>query len=93
MSFLTQLSQIIKDRFENRSDQSYTSQLFESGVDRICRKVGEESAEVIIAAKNNDLNEIKNESADLLFHLLVLLQHHELSIDDIISTLEERHRP
>ena len=91
MSFLSKLSHIIQDRFQNRSGQSYTSQLFEGGLDRILRKIGEESGEVIIAAKNQDKTELKNESADLLFHLLVLLQHEGLSIDDVVSVLEDRH--
>ena len=91
MSFLSKLTTIIQDRFQDRSSKSYTSQLFEGGLDRILPKIGEESGEVIIAAKNQDKNELKNESADLLFHLLVLLQHEGLSIDDVVSVLEDRH--
>ena len=91
MTFLTQLSDILKQRNKERPEGSYTSTLFEGGLDRILRKVGEETGEVIIAAKNKDNNELKNEVADLLFHLLVLLENEDMSIEDILQVLEERH--
>ncbi len=90
--FLIQLQSIIKDRAKNPSNESYTSQLIESGIDRVLRKVGEESAELIIASKNHDSLEIKNEAADLVYHLLVLLEMEGLSFSDVVATLEQRHR-
>ncbi len=92
IEFLNQLEAIIKDRKDNPSETSYTSQLFEGGLDRILKKIGEEAGEVIIAAKNNDTNELTNESADLLFHLLIVLQQQGLSLSDVVAQLESRHK-
>ncbi len=91
--FLNQLDDLLKDREKNRPDDHYTTTLFNGGIDRILRKVGEESGEVIIAAKNNDKHELTNESADLLFHLMVLLTQQGLTIQDVISELQRRHDP
>ena len=92
IEFLNQLEAIIKDRKDNPSDSSYTSKLIEGGLDRILKKIGEEAGEVIIAAKNNDNNELTNESADLLFHLLIVLQQQGLSLSDVAAQLESRHK-
>lgn len=89
--FIKHLETIIKDRKDNPQDSSYTSKLFQGGIDRIAKKIGEEAGEVIIAAKNQDKTELANESADLLFHLLILLQAEGLTLDDVISVLNTRH--
>ena len=89
--FLEELTNIIKTRHESPSSGSYTSSLFQEGLDRILRKVGEEAGEVVIAAKNDDLGELSNEAADLLFHLMVLLEQRGLSLPDIEQTLRDRH--
>lgn len=89
--FIKHLETIIKDRKDNPQDSSYTSKLFQGGIDRIAKKIGEEAGEVIIAAKNQDKTELANESADLLFHLLILLQAEGLTLDDVISVLKTRH--
>ncbi|RSK56626.1 bifunctional phosphoribosyl-AMP cyclohydrolase/phosphoribosyl-ATP diphosphatase HisIE [Bacillus canaveralius] len=88
---LTKLEQVIKEREQQRPEGAYTTYLFEKGVDKILKKVGEEAAEVIIAAKNRDSEELKWEAADLIFHLFVLLREQELSFSEILSVLEERH--
>ena len=90
-NFINKLEDIIKDRKQNPSDASYTSKLISSGLDRVLKKIGEEAGEVIIAAKNHDKNELSNEAADLLFHLLIVLQEEGLSFKDVISVLEQRH--
>tara|TARA_A100001011_G_C14173135_1_gene783439 strand:+ start:627 stop:911 length:285 start_codon:yes stop_codon:yes gene_type:complete len=90
--FLEELDKIIASRKQNPSDKSYTSQLFEQGIDRILRKVGEESGELLIAGKNNDPKELCNEASDLLYHLLVLLHHQGLSLSDIDTVLRSRHQ-
>ncbi|WP_409251953.1 bifunctional phosphoribosyl-AMP cyclohydrolase/phosphoribosyl-ATP diphosphatase HisIE [Bacillus sp. SCS-153A] len=90
-SILTQLEKVISDRFDQRPEGAYTTYLFEEGVDKILKKVGEEAAEVIIAAKNRDKEELKWESADLLYHLLVLLKEQDVPLSDIFQTLKERH--
>ncbi|MBI3502127.1 MAG: bifunctional phosphoribosyl-AMP cyclohydrolase/phosphoribosyl-ATP diphosphatase HisIE [Bacteroidetes bacterium] len=91
-NFLSKLQQIIKDRKNNPSEKSYTSSLFKEGINKIAQKVGEEATEVIIEAKDNDSEKFKNESADLLFHLLVLLEAKNILLDEVIEVLERRHK-
>ncbi|TYR76116.1 bifunctional phosphoribosyl-AMP cyclohydrolase/phosphoribosyl-ATP diphosphatase HisIE [Rossellomorea vietnamensis] len=90
-SILTTLEKLISERFDERPEGAYTTYLFEEGVDKILKKVGEEASEVIIAAKNRDKEELKWESADLLYHLLVLLKEQDLPLNEVLQTLEERH--
>lgn len=84
--------EIIRNRKLNPSDQSYTSQLFKRGINKIAQKVGEEAVEVVIEAKDNNEDLFKNETADLLFHLLVLLEEKNVDLDDVIDVLSSRHR-
>lgn len=90
---LFKLEQVIKDREQNRPEGAYTTYLFEKGLDKILKKIGEESAEVIIAAKNRDKEELKWEAADLIYHLLVLLREQDLPLNEILKVLEKRHEP
>lgn len=90
-AILTKLEQIINARFTERPDGAYTTYLFNEGVDKILKKVGEEAAEVIIAAKNRSQAELKWEAADLIYHLLVLLREQEVNLAHILQVLEERH--
>jgi|SRR5690625_1161012 len=85
------LVETIEDRRNNPVDGSYTTYLFNEGIDKVLKKVGEEASEVIIGAKNNDKEEIKWEVADLVYHTLVLMNMTGVSIDDIKQTLYERH--
>ena len=89
---LKNLAGLIKTREEEMPESAYTTYLFEQGVDKICKKVGEEAAEVIIAAKNRDKQELSMETADLLYHVLVLLQEQKVDFDQVLSVLEERHQ-
>jgi phosphoribosyl-AMP cyclohydrolase / phosphoribosyl-ATP pyrophosphohydrolase len=91
-NFLLQLEDIITERKNNSSQQSYTSSLFESGINKIAQKVGEEAIELVIEAKDNNALLFKNEAADLLFHYLVLLQAKGFKLDDVIEVLKERHK-
>lgn len=88
---ITSLIDIIAEREQTMPEGAYTTYLFEKGVDKICKKVGEESSEVIIASKNNDAEELKWEAADLLYHLLVLLQNQKVSFYDLLQVLQKRH--
>ncbi|MDT0162227.1 bifunctional phosphoribosyl-AMP cyclohydrolase/phosphoribosyl-ATP diphosphatase HisIE [Bacillus sp. AG4(2022)] len=90
-SILAELERVIEQREIERPEGAYTTYLFEKGVDKILKKVGEESAEVIIAAKNRDQEELKWESADLLYHLLVLLREQKLPFEEVLGVLKERH--
>jgi phosphoribosyl-ATP pyrophosphohydrolase/phosphoribosyl-AMP cyclohydrolase len=90
-NFLLQLETIITNRKNNPSEKSYTSSLFEKGINKIAQKVGEEAVELVIEAKDNDDNLFKNEAADLLFHYLILLQAKGFALNDIVDVLKERH--
>lgn len=89
---LTQLAAILKQRKTASPDSSYVAKLYAGGVDRIGKKIGEEATEVVIAAKNESREELVWESADLLFHLLVLLQHADVPLDEVGSELLRRAR-
>ncbi|WP_096156654.1 MULTISPECIES: bifunctional phosphoribosyl-AMP cyclohydrolase/phosphoribosyl-ATP diphosphatase HisIE [Bacillus] len=89
---LSLLETVIVQRQKEMPEGSYTTYLFEKGVDKILKKVGEEAAEVIIAAKNNDKQELKWETADLLFHLLVLLKQQNVPLKEVLEVLQERHK-
>lgn len=80
----------IKERRANPIEGSYTSYLFREGVDKVLKKIGEESTEVVIGAKNRDKNELTNELADLTYHSLVLMELLDVSIDDVKAILRER---
>ncbi|MEC3883232.1 bifunctional phosphoribosyl-AMP cyclohydrolase/phosphoribosyl-ATP diphosphatase HisIE [Halobacillus sp. HZG1] len=88
---LDELQTVLADRKATLPEGSYTSTLFQEGVDRIAKKIGEEAGEVIIAAKNDDPEEIALESADLLFHLLLILTDRQVPLDDVLAVLEKRH--
>ena len=81
---------VIIDRKKNPEEGSYTNYLFEKGEDKILKKVGEEAAEVVIAGKNRDKNEIKYETADLLYHLSVMLVDNDMTWEDIFEEMENR---
>ncbi|GKU77737.1 bifunctional phosphoribosyl-AMP cyclohydrolase/phosphoribosyl-ATP diphosphatase HisIE [Paenibacillus sp. L3-i20] len=88
---ISSLESIIAERYAERPEGAYTTYLFDKGVDKILKKVGEESAEVIIAAKNKDNIELRSEASDLLFHLMVLLRERGLPFDDVLAELTSRH--
>ncbi len=90
MDIIEELYKVVLERKQNKQEGSYTCYLFEKGIDKILKKVGEESAETIIAAKNNDNNELKNEICDLLYHILVLMAEQNLSWNEVKEILEER---
>ncbi len=88
---LGELERVIAERFIERPEGAYTTYLFEKGIDKILKKVGEESAESIIAAKNGDNDELRLEVSDLIYHLLVLLEERKLPLDEIMRELAGRH--
>lgn len=90
--FLTQLESIIKDRRENfKPEDSYVSYLFSKGINKMAQKVGEEAVEVVIEAKDSKPELFLNESADLLFHYLILLQAKGFALIDVVEILKKRH--
>jgi phosphoribosyl-ATP pyrophosphohydrolase/phosphoribosyl-AMP cyclohydrolase len=84
---------VIKSRREEAdSKKSYVASLFKKGINKIAQKVGEEAVEVVIEAKDNDDDLFLNESADLLFHYLILLQAKGFTLKDVVKILEGRHK-
>lgn len=86
------LEAIIRDRQENPSEYSYTSNLFANGINAIAQKVGEEAVELIIESKDEDADAFKSEAADLLFHYLVLLRAKNIDLKDVLEVLAQRRR-
>lgn len=89
--FIYQLEHIINQRIENDANNSYTNKLFKKGINKVAQKVGEEAVELIIEAKDDNEDLFKNEAADLLYHLLILLKTKDISLQDIEEVLKERH--
>jgi phosphoribosyl-ATP pyrophosphohydrolase len=87
---LAQLMQVLEERKQADPDSSYVASLYHKGLDSILKKIGEESAETIIAAKGDDDGQIIYEMADLWFHCLVLLSHSGLTADQVLKELERR---
>ncbi len=90
MESLEKLYQVVCGRKENPQEGSYTCYLFDKGLDKICKKIGEESAELIIASKNGAPDEIQLEACDLLYHMLVLLVQTGVPLRDIDAELARR---
>ena len=91
-AILEALERTIAQREKEMPEGAYTTYLFDKGVDKILKKVGEEAGEVIIAAKNRSAEELRYEASDLIFHLLVLLQEQKLPLDEVLQELERRHK-
>jgi phosphoribosyl-ATP pyrophosphohydrolase/phosphoribosyl-AMP cyclohydrolase len=92
IGFLAELEEVIVSRKDGDPNESYTASLFSKDLSRSCQKVGEEGVEVALAAMKQDKEELANESADLLYHLTVLLQRSGLSLADVVNTLKSRHK-
>ena len=92
LGFLTALEEIIVERKKSPAEGSYTSELFAAGQQRIAQKVGEEAIEVALASTSGNREATLNESADLLYHLLVLLTDQGIQLTDVTDILEKRHK-
>ncbi len=90
--FLNELERIISDRKNNPSEKSYTTSLFNLGINKVAQKVGEEAVELVIEAKDNDKEKFLGEAADLLFHYMILLQAKNFELNDVIEVLQKRHK-
>lgn len=90
--FLYQLEKIIASRIDGQFQNSYTHKLFKKGINKIAQKVGEEAVELVIEAKDNNLDLFKNEAADLLFHFLILLKAKNITLRDIEKILAMRNK-
>lgn len=92
LSFLDHLTQVIRERKSQDISESYTAKMFDKGINKLAQKVGEEAVEMVIEAKDNNDELFLNESADLLFHYMMLLEAKGFSLNDIVSLLQSRHK-
>lgn len=92
LDFLSTLEQVIAERARSAPDSSYTARLLAEGRMRVAQKVGEEGVELALAAVDGSDDDVRNESADLLYHLLVLLRSRDIGLAEICAVLESRHR-
>jgi phosphoribosyl-AMP cyclohydrolase / phosphoribosyl-ATP pyrophosphohydrolase len=90
---IARIDEVIARRDAERPEGSYTTYLFEQGIDKIGKKIGEEAAEVIIAAKNGDATPLAGEAADLIYHLLVMLRACDVPLADVLAVLDTRRQP
>jgi phosphoribosyl-ATP pyrophosphohydrolase/phosphoribosyl-AMP cyclohydrolase len=90
--FLYELESVIEQRITENSEESYTSRLFNSGINKVAQKVGEEAIELVIESKDDNIDLFKNEAADLLYHFLILLKKKGLKLANIEEVLVGRHR-
>jgi phosphoribosyl-ATP pyrophosphohydrolase/phosphoribosyl-AMP cyclohydrolase len=93
IAFLAKLEKIVAQRAAEKPDASYTAKLLAKGINKVAQKVGEEGVETALAGVNESDDKLTDESADLLFHLLVLLRARGLSLGQVVTKLESRHRP
>ena len=91
IEFLNTLEATVRDRIVSSPDGSYTSELAKAGIRRVAQKTGEEAIEVALAAVAKDQQEVRNEAADLLYHLLVLLSLSDVTLQDVVDVLQTRH--
>lgn len=91
-NFLLHLQSVIQHRKENPSESSYTSSLFQKGINKVAQKVGEEAVELVIEAKDDNKELFLNEAADLMYHYLVLLAAKNYQLEDVIEVLKKRHQ-
>ena len=91
-SIIEEVYNQIKDRDKNPKENSYTNYLLNEGIDKICKKVGEEATETVIAAKNTNKDELIGEISDLVYHVLVLMYNRNIGLEDVQGKLIERHK-
>ena len=91
LEFLAALESVIRDRLANPDSSSYTAALAASGTKRVAQKVGEEGVELALASVGGNRDEVINEAADLIYHLLVLLRMQGVELGEVVARLQERH--
>ena len=92
IKFLEELEAIIASRIKDQPEGSYVSKMAKKGLDQVLKKIGEESAEVIMAAKGGKKEEVIHEAADLIFHLMMVLALQDVSLGEVVDQLRSRHK-
>jgi phosphoribosyl-AMP cyclohydrolase / phosphoribosyl-ATP pyrophosphohydrolase len=90
--FIYHLEQVINQRIDNDDNESYTNKLYKKGINKVAQKIGEEAVELIIEAKDDNINLFKNEAADLLYHFLILLKSKGINFQNVEEILKNRHK-
>jgi len=90
--FIYKLEQVINQRIDDNSAESYTNMLYRKGINKMAQKVGEEAVELVIESKDDNIDLFRNEAADLLYHLLILLKAKGINLQSIEEVLKERHK-
>jgi phosphoribosyl-ATP pyrophosphohydrolase/phosphoribosyl-AMP cyclohydrolase len=90
--FLYHLEQVVNQRIDDDEADSYTNKIFKKGINKIAQKVGEEAVELVIESKDDNIDLFRNEAADLLYHLLILLKARNTSLFEVEEVLKERHK-
>ena len=90
--FIYELEHVIDQRINDNAEESYTNKLYKKGINKVAQKVGEEAVELVIEAKDDNIDLFKNEAADLLYHLLILLKAKGVTLESIEEVLKERHK-
>ncbi|MDX9947328.1 MAG: bifunctional phosphoribosyl-AMP cyclohydrolase/phosphoribosyl-ATP diphosphatase HisIE [Bacteroidales bacterium] len=90
--FVYRLENIITQRIDGNAEGSYTNKLFKKGINKVAQKVGEEAVELVIEAKDDNIDLFRNEAADLLYHFLILLKKKNVAFEDVEEVLRERHK-
>jgi phosphoribosyl-ATP pyrophosphohydrolase/phosphoribosyl-AMP cyclohydrolase len=90
--FIYKLEHIINQRIKNNTEESYTNRLFKKGINKVAQKVGEEAVELVIEAKDDNIELFRNEAADLFYHLLILFKAKGVTLQSIEEVLKERHK-
>jgi len=90
--FIYELEHIINQRINNNTEKSYTNKLYKKGINKVAQKVGEEAVELVIEAKDDNIELFRNEAADLFYHLLILLKAKGVNLQSIEEVLKERHK-
>ena len=92
LNILKDLYDMIEDRSINKKEGSYTNYLLDQGIDKICKKVGEEATETVIAAKNESKDDLVGEICDLIYHIEVLMFNRNVEVKDVVDKLSQRHK-
>lgn len=90
--FIYELEHIINQRINDNSEESYTNRLYKKGINKVAQKVGEEAVELVIESKDNNIELFRNEAADLLYHMLILLKAKDVSFQSVEEILQNRHK-
>ncbi len=90
--FIYELQRVISKRIGDNANDSYTNKLFKKGINKVAQKVGEEAVELVIEAKDNDIELFKNEAADLMYHFLILLKAKGVNFENVEEVLKSRHK-